>query len=39
MPLSQMSQTELVAQPEDVTECPYKSKAFASAQTDNQVTL
>ena len=30
--MSQMDSTELVTQPEDVTECPYKEKSFKAAE-------
>lgn len=33
-PLSQMSQNDLTAQPQDVTECPYKPKTFVTSQPD-----
>ncbi|KAH3727587.1 CWF19-like protein 1 isoform X2 [Dreissena polymorpha] len=35
VPLCQMEQSELVSQPQDVTECPYKSKSFQGQQKDS----
>lgn len=35
-PMSQMDPSELVAQPQDVTECPYKEKSFIKPETQDQ---
>lgn len=38
-PLARMEPLELTAQPQDVTETPYKPKTFVHVQTDKQASI